>query len=305
MAAAGRGWGTVERIALGSILVGVLVLALKFAAYAITGSVALLSDALESIINVVAAGAALLTIRIASRPADADHPYGHYKAEYFSAVLEGVLIVVAAILILRESYLALADPRGIDAPIPGLLLNGLATLANAGWAMLLVRRGRDLRSPALAADGRHLWADVVTSLGVIAGVVVVALTDIAVLDPIIASAVALNIVWSGWRVIRDSVGGLMDEAVTPDVLARIEAAIGGRATEASGAIEAHDLRTRRAGRMTFIEFHLVVPGAMSVTEAHRICDRLERALRAEVADALISIHVEPETKAKQAGILIG
>jgi cation diffusion facilitator family transporter len=291
----------VQLLAAGSIAVGIVVLALKYLAYHLTGSVALLSDAIESIVNVATAIAALLAIRFAAVPADANHPYGHHKAEYISAVIEGALIIVAAIAILHEAYNAYFAPRIIDAPWLGLAVNGFASLINAAWCWLLIRTGRARKSPALVADGKHLLSDVVSSLGVLAGVALAAATGYTILDPILAGVVALNVLWSGWGLLKESVGGLLDQAVPDEDLARIRAVI---AANADGAIEAHDLRTRHAGRMTFVDFHLVVKGQMTVTEAHDICDRLERAIKAEVTDALISIHVEPDDKAKHSGIIV-
>lgn len=283
------------QFALGSVLVGVLVFALKFLAYWVTGSVALFSDALESIINIVTAGAAVIALRVSAMPADANHPFGHGKAEYFSAVLEGILIVVAAMVILRQAYLSLDDLKPLDAPVAGLLINAGATLLNAVWGWILIRQGRRYRSLALEADGRHLYADVITSGGVFLGVVLVGLSGWLWLDPIIAALVSLNILWSGWGLVRESVGGLMDEAAPEEELDRIRTII---FEHSQGAYQAHDLRTRVAGRKVFIDFHLVVPGAMTVDQAHDICDRLETALEAAVVDSTISIHVEPEGKAK-------
>jgi cation diffusion facilitator family transporter len=291
----------IQKLAIGSIFVGTLVLVLKYAAYYMTGSIALYSDALESIINVVTAVAAFMAVRLSATPADANHPYGHHKVEYFSAVLEGVLIIVAALAILREAYLGLLTPTVIDAPARGLALNAVASVINAVWSWLLIREGRRLRSPALVADGRHLLTDVVTSVGVIGGLLLVPLTGWSWLDPVLAAIVAFNILWSGWGLIKESIGGLMDEALPETTLVRVREII---AINAEGALEAHDLRTRHAGRMTFIDFHLVVPGSMSVTDAHDICDRLERALKAHIEDALITIHVEPDEKAKHAGIVV-
>ncbi len=291
----------IQRFATISIFVAALVLTLKYSAYYVTGSVALYSDALESIINLVTACAALYAIRVSARPADKNHPYGHSKAEYFSAVMEGVLIIIAAFSILRESYLTIADPKMLEAPVAGLLINGAASIVNSVWAYLLIREGRSHRSPALAADGRHLMTDVATSAGVIAGLILATLTGWAILDPLLAALVAVNILWSGWVLIRQSVGGLMDEAVDAKTLERIREVISRRG---GGALEAHDLRTRHAGRRIFVEFHLVVPGDMSVADAHDICDAIEAALRAEVDDALITIHVEPENKAKHSGIVV-
>jgi cation diffusion facilitator family transporter len=289
------------RLALGSLVVGCAVLGLKLLAWWMTGSVALLSDALESTVNLATAFAALVAIRVAARPADAGHPFGHHKAEFFSAVLEGVMIIVAAIFILREAYDGLMAPRAIDAPLPGLLVNGAATALNAAWAFVLVRRGRALRSPALVADGRHLWTDVLTSAGVAAGIVMALVTGWWMLDPLMAALVAVNILWSGSRVVKASLSGLMDEAVPEDVLGRIRDAI---SAEARGAVEAHDLRTRHAGSATFVEFHLVVPGTMTVYEAHEICDRVEAGIGRAVPDARVTIHVEPEHKSKQTGIVV-
>lgn len=291
----------VQQIAIGSILVGILVLGLKFTAYLLTGSIALYSDALESIVNVVTAIVALLTVRTSALPADVNHPYGHHKAEYFSAVTVGVLIVVAAAAILREAYPGFVAPKPLTLSVEGLLSNGLATLINAGWCYVLIRRGRRARSPALVAEGYHLMTDVLSSVGVLLGVTLAAATGWSRLDPALATLVAATILWSGWRLIRDSVGGLMDEAVPPATLARLRDVI---STNAAGALEAHDLRTRHAGRMTFVDFHLVVPGGMSVADAHAICDRIEDAVRAEVQDALITIHVEPANKAKHSGIVV-
>lgn len=289
------------RLASASLAIAIAVLALKASAWWLTGSVALFADAVESIVNVAASTAALAAILYSQRPADANHPYGHAKAEYFSAVLTGALIVVAAVSILRESWLAVLNPRAPDQPAIGLAVSAVATTINAVWAWVLIRRGRRLGSPALVADGRHLVADVVTSLGVITGVGLVALTGELWLDPTLAAVTAANILWSGWRLMRESVGGLMDEAVASDSLERIRTLV---SSHAEGAIEAHDLRTRQAGRFTFIEFHLVVPEDMSVGEAHGICDRIEAALKAELEPAVITIHVEPPHKAKHRGVVV-
>jgi cation diffusion facilitator family transporter len=284
--------------ALGSIGVAAGVGGLKFVAWWHTGSVALYSDALESIVNLVTALVALYAVRVAHRPADRRHQFGHHKAEYFSAVLEGVLIVVAALLILQEAYDALVRPRALGDLATGLWFNAAATAVNAGWCAFLIRWGGRHRSPALVADGWHLLTDVVTSIGVLAGLVLAALTGWHALDPALAAVVALNILWAGWRLVRESVGGLMDEAVTAEVARRIRATI---AANAAGAIEVHDLRTRSAGHVSFIEFHLVVPDDMTVAASHAICDRVEAALEEEVPGARVLIHVEPGTEARWNG----
>lgn len=292
---------TAAKAALGSGLVSLIVLALKFGAYGLTGSVALLSDALESIVNVATAVAAWVALRVSARPPDKTHPFGHSKAEYFSAVIEGALIVVAAILILREAYAGFLKPKMPEAPWVGLAVSAVATVGNALWGLTLLRLGDRVRSPALVADGRHLLADVVTSGGVLAGVTLTVLTGRAWLDPLLAAAVAAYILWSGWRLVRESVGGLMDEAVPPELEAHIRRLV---AAHAQGALQAHALRTRRAGPLTFIELHLVVPGDMTVKAAHEICDRLEDALRAEIKGCRVMIHVEPEGKAERRGMLV-
>lgn len=290
-----------QRLAFGSILVGLTVLGLKALAWAMTGSVALLSDALESLVNVATAVAALVAIRVAAKPADATHPYGHHKAEFFSAILEGVMIILAALLILREAWGALLAPRVLEAPLSGLLVNAVAGLLNGVWCWVLIRQGRRLRSPALVADGKHLLSDVISSGGVLLGVLLAIETGWAVLDPAMAALVALNILWSGWKVMSASVSGLMDEAMPDEMLSQVRDII---SRESVGAVEAHDLRTRHAGSATFVEFHLVVPGALTVSAAHDMCDRVEAALKAVLPDCVVTIHVEPEHKAKHSGIVV-
>jgi cation diffusion facilitator family transporter len=289
-----------QKVALGSIGIGLVVLGLKFAAYWLTGSIALYSDALETTINVVAAGGAFVALGVSAQPPDSNHPYGHHKAEYFSAVFEGVLVVVAALSIFHSAYLGLLAPKALDAPLEGLAINAGASVINGVWAWLLLLWGRRWRSPALIADGRHVLTDVFTSAGVLVGVALVWSTGLLVLDPIVAGLVGINVLWSGYRMMREGTAGLMDESPPPEMVARIKELIG---HHAAGALEAHDVRTRKAGRMTFIEFHLVVPGDIRVAEAHEICDRIEEALKADMdGGALITIHVEPEVKAKISGV---
>jgi len=293
--------GFTVKLALGSIFVGLAVLTLKYSAYWLTGSIALYSDALESVINVATSIAAYFAIRISLTPADREHPYGHSKAEYLSAVLEGVLIIGAALSILREAYVGFLHPKPLETPLQGLVLNGTASLINALWSFILIRSGHRQRSPALVADGRHLLTDVFTSAGVLVGVALAAFTGWTILDPLIAALVAVNILWMGYGLMKESVAGLMDAAVSPAIQDRIQTLI---AEQGSGALQAHDVRTRHAGRLTFVDFHLVVPGDMSVARAHDICDRIEHALKEEMGEALITIHVEPEHKAKPRGVWV-
>lgn len=288
----------VTTLAFWSILVAFGVMALKFAAWWLTGSVALFSDALESVVNVVSATVAFSAIRYSLRPADDNHPFGHHKAEYFSAVFVGVMIVVAALFIFREAVLALVDPQPITAPGLGMAVNAAAAAANAVWAFALIRAGQAERSPALVADGRHILVDVVSSGGVLVGLGLALATGWLAADAILAMLVGLNVLNEGRKVIASSVGGLMDVAVDPAEAARIHAVI---RDSAGGAIEVHDIKTRHAGPATFIEFHMVVDGGMTVLESHAICDRVENALRAAVPGARITIHVEPSHKRKGEG----
>ncbi|ANH04888.1 cation transporter [Shinella sp. HZN7] len=283
----------VKRLALWGIPLAFFVMGLKLVAWWVTGSVALLSDGLESSVNVVAAIVAFAAITYAAKPADKTHPFGHHKAEYLSAVLEGVLIVVAALLIVAEALPAVLAPAPMEAPALGLAINFLAGVINAAWAYTLIRAGKRYRSPALSADGQHILSDVVTSVGVLVGLVLAIATGYAVLDPLLAVLVALNILYQGWKVIAHSVDGLMDHAVEPEEAEAIQAAI---AASGAGSLGVHDLKTRRAGAATFVDFHLVVPARMPVGEAHDICDRLEDAIRAVQPGAQIAIHVEPETE---------
>jgi len=291
--------GKLKGAAAAAIVVALAAMALKYLAYAVTGSAALFSDALESVVNLITASVALYTIHVSAQPADRRHQFGHHKAEYFSAVLEGVLIVVAALLILHEAYDAFVHPRTLVRPLTGILINASATVLNAAWSAFLITWGRRHRSPALIADAWHLFADTLTSTGVLVGLLLVTLTGWQVLDPALAALVAGNILFAGWRLVRASISGLMDEAVTAEVQRLIRNVI---SANAEGAIEAHDVKTRMAGRATFIEFHLVVPGTMTVATSHRICDRLEEALKTAVLDAEVLIHVEPEEEAKAAGV---
>ncbi|WP_264212138.1 cation diffusion facilitator family transporter [Leisingera thetidis] len=290
---------TAEQLATGSILIALAVMGLKAAAWMMTGSVALLSDALESLVNIGGAVMAWFAVRYAQRPPDAGHPYGHHKAEYFSAVAEGIMIVIAALLILNEAIGALNRPSVADWGYAGLLVNAAAMAVNLIWARVLLRAGGRLSSPALSAGGRHLMSDVWTSAGVLAGLVLALSSGWAILDPLLALLVAVNILREGWLVIAASVNGLMDTAAPESERVRVEEIIH---RSAAGAMQVHGLKTRRAGRALFVEFHMVVDGAMSVRAAHDICDRVEAALREAFANAEPVIHVEPEHKLEPAGI---
>jgi cation diffusion facilitator family transporter len=284
-----------RKIALGSLAISLIVLLIKGFAYYVTGSVALLSDALESVINVLTAMAALAAIRFSAEPADKKHPYGHQKAEYLSAVFVGILIVLAGLAILHEAYSSYSAPKPIDAPLVGVGISSFATVFNAVWSAVLIRQGRRHHSPALVADGKHLLADVVTSAGVVVGVGLVVVTGMLTLDAVIAGLVSLHVLWSGWKVIEENSGSLLDEAAPEGQLATIRRIL---ADHSEDAIEIHDFRTRYAGKTTFVDFHLVVPGDMTVARSHEICDRIEDALMASLMEAVVTIHVEPESQAE-------
>ena len=216
-------------------------------------------------------------------------------------MVEAVLIAAAAWSIFHAAWASWNDPPRLVMPARGLTLNATATLLSGLWGVLLIRAGSRLRSPALAADGRHLLSDLVSSLGVLIGVGIAVLTGQSWLDPALAAAVGVYVLWAGLAKITASVNGLMDAAPEPAVIGRIRTLV---AENAEGAIEAHELRMRQAGKLAFLEFHLVVPGSMTVSEAHAICDRIEDALTAEMANLMITIHVEPEVKARQQGVLV-
>ncbi len=290
-----------QRIATVSIALGVVVLALKAGAWWITDSAALFSDALESTVNVAGSLVALVALNFAERPADANHPYGHQKAEFFAAVVEGALIIVASATILQHAWQTWRNPQPFNADWFGIALSLGATVLNAVWGVVLLRTGRRSRSEALTADGQHLWSDVATSLAVVAGLLFAVWSHQPLVDVGVAMLAGLYVLWSGLRVLSHSVGGLMDAAPAPDVVDRIRAMV---AEHAEGALEVHDLRTRHAGRLTYLEFHLVVPGALQVSQAHEICDRIESALRQDMEHLVITIHVEPEGKAKHHGVLV-
>ena len=288
-----------RRLALVSILVALGVMSLKFMAWGLTGSVALFSDATETLVNVLAAAVSFVAIGYAARPADADHPFGHHKAEYLAAVLEGVFVVGAASLIVAVAASEVVNGNN-DAPRalgPGIVVNLLAALVNALWAAHLMRRSRELRSPALAGDAIHIRADVTTSGGVVAGLLLAALTGWWWLDPLIAILVALAVVWQGARLLLSSIGGLMDRVVADDEAEAIGTVI---TAHMDGALEVHDLRMREAGAAIFLDCHLVVPAAMSVGEAHNICDRIEDALRRSHPHVRATIHLEPDDEAVSA-----
>jgi len=267
-----------------------ITLGLKLWAFLVTGSVAILSDAAESLINLLTAIMAFVALEVAARPADATHPYGHEKAEYFSSGVEGVLILAAAVGISMEAWQRIWNPAGLDALPLGLGIAAGAAVANFGVARVLVRVARRQESITLEAHAKHLMTDVWTTSGVVGGLVAVWLTDWAWLDPAIAFLVALNIVVSGMRLVRRSTHGLMDYTLPDDEVQRIEAILNDYAERDATY---HRLRTRRSGAQRFIDFHLLVPGERSVQRTHDLCEEIEADIREKLGEASITIHIEP------------
>lgn len=295
----------VFKIASASILVGFAVLGLKLLASSISHSTALFSDALESVVNVASSLIALYGLYIAAKPADDVHHYGHDKAELISAVAIGTLIVVAALVIFDRSIIDFLHPAPL-LPLSGglglgLCLNFLACLVNLLWSRVLRFFGCRWHSPSLMADAQHLASDVLASTGIIVTLLGAGFLHWRILDPLAALAVAVQIAWIGGKTVLASISGLLDEAPPPPVMKRMTELV---RQHGSGAIEAHDFRMRQAGPSTFLEFHLVVPGRMSVHEAHEICDRIEQAMKQELPKMVITIHIEPEAKTKRQGVLL-
>ncbi len=284
------GRANLVRFAWLSIGAAITTIALKVGAWLLTGSVGLLSDAAESTVNLVAAIVALIALRVAARPADDDHQFGHAKAEYFSAVVEGVMIVVAALLIMVVAIERLLHPRDVESIGIGVVISGLSIIVNGVVALILLRAGKAHRSMTLIADGRHLLTDVWTTLGVIVGMLAVLATGWQRLDPIIALLVAVNIIVVGWRLVSQSTAGLMDSALPDDEVAPITGVLD---RFRSADVEFHDVRTRAAGHQRFLQLHMLVPGAWSVRQGHDLVEDVEDALRAAVEDLYVTIHLEP------------
>lgn len=287
--------GSLSRYAWLSVVTSVSVLGIKTAAWWVSGSVGLLSDAAESIVNVVASGTTLLLLRWASAPEDEEHPFGHDKAEPVAAAFEGLLLLVASFSILVAALDRLARPSPLGSLDWGVLLSGIATAANAAVGWLLLRAGRRHHSEALQADGHHLLSDVWSSLGVVAGLGMVALTGWSWLDPVVAVLVAGLVLVTGVGILRGAARGLVDERLPGPDQARVQEVL--RAVASETGAEFHALRTRRAGRRTFILVHVLVPGAWSITQGHALCEDLERRLESLFPVTSATTHLEPQGEA--------
>lgn len=274
-----------------SVAAAVATIALKTVAFALTGSVGLLSDALESVVNLVAAVFMVVVLRIASRPADEGHLYGHAKAEYFAAGAEGTMILAAAAAIVFSAVVRLIDLRPLEDVGPGLLVSITAAVINGAVATVLLRAGRRYRSITLTADGRHLLTDVWTSAGVVVAVGAVAVTGWDVLDPLIALAVGANIVVSGGGLVSAAVSGLMDAALPEAETGKIHAVLD--RYRGQEPVQFHALRTRAAGAQRFVSVHVLVPGSWTVQAGHDLLERLETDLDAALGGASVFTHLEP------------
>lgn len=283
--------GALHRYAWLSIGAALATILLKGAAWWLTGSVGLLSDALESFVNLAGAVMALAMLSLAAEPADEDHAFGHGKAEYFSSAFEGFLIFVAALGIAWTAVGRFLHPQPLEEVGVGLAVSVVASLINLAAARILLRVGRAARSITLEADAHHLLTDVWTSVGVIAAVALVWATGWLWLDPAIAVVVAVNILWAGWHLLRRSAAGLMDVALPPAELAAIEAALG--AWRARG-LDFHALRTRQAGARAFVTLHVLVPGEWNVKAGHDCCEAIEADIRRAVPHAHVTTHLEPK-----------
>lgn len=282
-----------QRMALLSIAASLATMALKFGAWFLTDSVSLFSDAAESLVNLAGGLVAFGALTIAARPADDDHAYGHDKAEYFSSGVEGTLILVAAASIIYTAVERFFHPQALHDLGPGLLVSFIAALVNFATARVMLAVAVKHDSITLEADAKHLLTDVWTSAGVLGGLVVVmfAPSSWQILDPIMAVAVALNIVVTGVMLMRRSMAGLMDASLPQDEVLRIQAEVQALLPPRASI---HDLRTRKSGPRRFIEFHLLLPGATSVSDSHALCDRLEAAIDAVLPKTFVTIHVEPQ-----------
>ena len=285
-----QGCRDLSRWALISIAAAVATIALKTTAWQLTGSVGLLSDAAESVVNLVAAVVAFTALKIAARPPDSRRNFGYLKSEYFAAVIEGLMIAIAALVIIVSAVDRLLRPQPLEQVGVGLMISILASVINGVVAWMLIRAGRRHRSMALQADGKHLLTDVWTTAGVVVGVGLVALTGWLVLDPLIAMAVAVNILVIGVRLVRASTAGLMDTAVPAEDLAAIDEAL---ETFREAGIDFHDLRTRMSGRQCYVQLHMLVPGYWPVQRGHDLAEEVEERLRQAVDGLIPTIHLEP------------
>jgi len=282
--------GELTRYAWLSVATAVGVIVLKVAAYLLTGSMGFLSDALESGANIIAAIITLVALLVAARPPDKEHAYGHSKAEYLSSGAEGALILLAAGFIAWQALLRLLNPEPLAQVGLGILVSTVAAVANFSVARILLKAGREHRSDALTADAQHLLTDVWTSIGVIVGVALVSLTGWLWLDPAVALIVALQILLTGYKLVRNAVNGLMDAGLPDEEVARIRVILERFGEE---DVRYHALRTRSSGAQRFVSVHIQVPGDWSVQRGHELLEKIEREIRLELSPVNVITHIEP------------
>jgi len=281
---------SLTRFAWISITAALTTIALKAVAFFWTGSVGLLSDAVESFVNLIAAVVALFALRVAERPPDKNHAYGYTKAEYFSSIAEGIFILIASASIAIAAISRLIHVSPIAQPLIGIVLSGLASLVNFVIALILLRAGKKYRSITLESDAHHLMTDVWTSVAVVVGIIVVWMTNIYILDPIIALAVAVNIIFTGVRILRESVLGFMDTAIPEKDIAEITNILTSYCTN---GIVYHGLRSRESASRRFVSFHILVPGTWSVRKGHDLLERIEKEIRSKFDKMTVTTHLEP------------
>nr|WP_268905984.1 cation diffusion facilitator family transporter [Dictyobacter formicarum] len=274
-----------------SIAAALATMAVKFIGYFLTGSVGLFSDAAESVVNLVAALVGLWALTLAARPADEDHTYGHTKSEYFSSGVEGALILVAALVIAVESVPRLFHPEPIDQPFVGLAFSVFGAIINGALAWFMLQAGKKQRSITLEADAHHLFADVTTTVGVLVGVLMVAITHWYILDPIVALLVVINIIWTGTKLLRQTGLGLLDTALPREDINIINGILEPYRQQ---GIDFHAMRSRIAGQRRFVSFHVIVPGEWTVQKGHTICEEIEMAIRKALTDSTVFTHLEPK-----------
>ncbi|BCL80040.1 transporter [Ktedonobacteria bacterium brp13] len=274
-----------------SIAAALVTMAVKFTGYFLTGSVGLFSDAAESVVNLAAALVGLWAVTLSERPADDDHTYGHTKSEYFSSGVEGTLILVAAIIIVVEAFPRLFHPAPITQAYVGLIFSAFGAIINGVLAWFMLRAGKRQRSITLEADAHHLFADVFTTVGVFVGVLLVTITRWNILDPIVAILVAINIIWTGIKLLRQTGLGLLDTALPEEDIAVVQRVLEPYRKQ---NIDFHAMRSRMAGRRRFVSFHVIVPGRWTVLRGHSMCEEIELAIHAALPDSTVFTHLEPK-----------
>lgn len=279
-----------QQLALISIFASIFVIVIKYISYYVSGSVSLLSDAMESLVNLATALITFFMVRLAFQPPDKEHMYGHTKAEYFSSILEGLFILLAALAIIYTAILRIINPQPLQKIEIGLLLSLIASAVNFTVGRILINQGRKRHSIALEADGAHLMTDVITSGGVFLGLIIVSITKISTLDPIIAILVAVQIIVTGIKIINKSVSGFMDVAISPNELNVISDEF---ARHEKKGIQFHGLRTRQSGTRRFISFHVLVPGNWTIKKGHSLVEEIEAHIRKHIAFTTITTHLEP------------